>query len=1311
MNNALLYFGGLLVVTLAALFAVPHFIDWNGYRGVFEEEASKVLGRDVRVGGAVNVRLLPTPFVRFEKVRLADPTGQTGEPFVRVDSFTMRLSGPALLRGVLEANEIELHRPVLTLALDDKGGGNWSSVQIKAGALPFVPQDVALHSVKLIDGVVALFNAEAQQIARAESVNGEFSADALKGPFKFKGQAQWSGEMRDIKFATTAPGPDGAFQIKASLRAEKSGTSYAVDGRVEDVSGKPRITGELSGKLPLSTASAAAVASDVPNIELKSRFDANTAGAKVEDITLSVENAAEPQLITGTATAVWGKDPRLDVALASKWLDLDRLAGAGQDSATFVKVKQLGLSLMRGLAGDGAAGAKIAIDQVKLGGETAGGLTIDAERRGTAVQLKQLKAGLPGGSRLDLSGDLKDDGGKVSFAGTGYVHGSNVARLLAWAAKSGADLDVNASGPFSAEGRVLLTDTRFELTEASADFGGRAFSGDVVVSGEGRRRVAVTIEANRLDSSELFPETSRALEDKLRHAFGFAALARTAVPPADAAAGEAAAANDAGDISVRVLAGELKHGDQSFRNVDATVGLDAGNIRIPAAKFTTAGGLAVNLDARIDSAAQKSTGTLSYDLAALTPDALKDFAALTGLGSVVSVDRLAQMGSAKIAGLVRLGTRGPATADISLDGLIKAAHVSGTAQFDGGLQGWRKEPSRLQLSARATGLNALLAAFGIDAGAVAQPSAHEAELVYASTGALASGAAAMLEISAPGFDAAYSGGLAMPGDTPLAMSGVLSVKANDLLDVVAVAGLPAVRGAAGVPVDGRLDIKRDGAGWSIAARQFKAGSSNLSGVASLVPKADGPSVLSADIKADTLTLAALLSPILDKPAALQAGAQPAAKGEIWPDAVFNFDALAGVTGDVRLRFGALRVQPDIAARNGTLKLALQPGKAAITELAGQAIGGALTGTMQLTKQPGGIAFDGGFKIDGGDLAKLASSAQGKATLDVKATAQALSPAALIAVLNGSGTLTLEAARVAAPGPALASAIVADVLANKIPNQPEDVTDALRTRVQSAAADLGSRTMAITIADGIAKFESLSLETSGGNVTAITLVDLMSLSIDSAWKLAAIVPPLPPPAEDVPGWISPPPKGPLPSAAIVYTGRLNALSALNVSVDAADMQRELAVRQMERNVEELERIRRLDEHRAKLEQERRRVLDAERAAAAAAAATAKASNTTVLPDGQAPLQPPVQPSVQPPGQAMPPVVPESAGTAPQPQSSTTPAGGGAAPPITVTIEPAPITPAAERPATRPQAARTPPSRPPAERRSTTDEVFRSLGGVP
>ena len=75
MSNGLLYIAGLVSLALAALFAVPYFIDWNGYRGVFEEEATRILGREVRVGGNVNVRLLPAPFVRFDKLRIADTSG------------------------------------------------------------------------------------------------------------------------------------------------------------------------------------------------------------------------------------------------------------------------------------------------------------------------------------------------------------------------------------------------------------------------------------------------------------------------------------------------------------------------------------------------------------------------------------------------------------------------------------------------------------------------------------------------------------------------------------------------------------------------------------------------------------------------------------------------------------------------------------------------------------------------------------------------------------------------------------------------------------------------------------------------------------------------------------------------------------------------------------------------------------------------------------------------------------------------------------------------------------------------------------
>jgi uncharacterized protein involved in outer membrane biogenesis len=1339
MNNALLYLGSLLAVALAALFAVPHFVDWNGYRGVFEEEASKVLGRDVRVGGAVNVRFLPTPFVRFEKVRLADPTGQTGEPFVRVDSFTMRLSGPALLRGVLEANEIELQRPVLTLALDGNGGGNWSNVQIKPGALPFVPQDVALHSVKLIDGSIALFNSEAQLIGKADSVNGEFSADALKGPFKFKGQASWSGDVHEVKFATTVPEADGAFRVKANVRATKSAATYLLDGRIENLSVAPKLTGELTGKLPLDTGAAVGAGAGQEKTEpqvldLKSKVEATTSGAKIDDIALALDNATEPQLLSGAATAVWGKEQRLDIALTSKWLDLDKLSGAGQESATFFKVKQLGLSSLRALAGggEGVAGAKIDVEQVKLGGETTGGMRIDAESRGGAVHLTELKAGLPGGSRLDLAGDLKDDNGKVRFAGSGFVHGTNLARLLAWAAKSGAAIDVKADGAFSAEGRVLVDDARFELTEASADLGGRPFSGDVVVSGDERRKVAVTIEGARLDSSELFPAMSASLEANLRRAFGFGNGPATPEPSVSASGGTAKESHEARDVSVRVLAGELKHGNQIFRNVDATVGLDGGNIRIPSAKFTTANGLAVQIGGRIDNAASQPKGTLSYDIAGKTPQALNDFAVITGLSNVIPAARLAATSSAKLAGLLHLGARGPASADITTDGTVETANISGQAEFDGGLQGWRSAPSHVRMVARAPALAPLLAAFGIDAQGISQADTHEAELVFASTGVIATGSTAVLDISATGFDAAYKGRLAAPGDSPLTYAGVVKLKASDVADVMAVAGLASVKGLAGIPVDGDIDVKRDAGGWSLSSRRIVAGGSALSGMAKISANADGPAAVSADLNADTITVAGLLASLTDRPPAVTE-AKPeaqasASKASQWPEAGFAFDMLANVAGNIKLGFGTLAVQPGLTVRNGSLKLELAPGKAAITELKGNAAGGALSGAVQLAKAPGAVLLDGAIKIESANLSELGAAAKGKGGIDFKASAQAQSPAALIAGLSGSGAVVLEGARLPVPGAATGVETVAGVLADKIANEPESIAEALRIAAQAASTDLGSRTIAFVIADGVAKFEPVTLQSPDGSATGITVVELTSMAIDSAWRVAPFVPPMPQPAEQLPGWVEPPAKGPLPPASIVYTGRVADLKSLTVHADASDMQRELAVRIVERHLEELERLKLQDQQRAKAELERRQAIEAERAAAVAAAVAAKAASAAAAQT----QTPPASTATAPP--VMPPVLPESAGTA-APNSGSAQPPPVQQPPVqqgTITVEPdpqasaaaaaadaaaastqAPIVPTGERPqpSARPQPVRSAPPRPLPSRRTSSDEVRRSLGGFP
>src|ERR1700760_2041147 len=67
-QTTLLGFAIAFILALIAALVGPYFIDWNQFRPQFEAEASQVIGAPVRVGGALDARLLPTPSLRLRSV-------------------------------------------------------------------------------------------------------------------------------------------------------------------------------------------------------------------------------------------------------------------------------------------------------------------------------------------------------------------------------------------------------------------------------------------------------------------------------------------------------------------------------------------------------------------------------------------------------------------------------------------------------------------------------------------------------------------------------------------------------------------------------------------------------------------------------------------------------------------------------------------------------------------------------------------------------------------------------------------------------------------------------------------------------------------------------------------------------------------------------------------------------------------------------------------------------------------------------------------------------------------------------------------
>ena len=101
-------------------------------------------------------------------MRIADTSVNLQEPFFRTDSLTIKLAVPPLFRGIVEANEIELQRPVLRLALDSGDGWNWQSFGQALGKAAYLPANVALTSVKITDGVLALHGPDGAERTRFE---------------------------------------------------------------------------------------------------------------------------------------------------------------------------------------------------------------------------------------------------------------------------------------------------------------------------------------------------------------------------------------------------------------------------------------------------------------------------------------------------------------------------------------------------------------------------------------------------------------------------------------------------------------------------------------------------------------------------------------------------------------------------------------------------------------------------------------------------------------------------------------------------------------------------------------------------------------------------------------------------------------------------------------------------------------------------------------------------------------------------------------------------------------------------------------
>jgi hypothetical protein len=192
--------------------------------------------------------------------------------------------------------------------------------------------------------------------------------------------------------------------------------------------------------------------------------------------------------------------------------------------------------------------------------------------------------------------------------------------------------------------------------------------------------------------------------------------------------------------------------------------------------------------------------------------------------------------------------------------------------------------------------------------------------------------------------------------------------------------------------------------------------------------------------------------------------------------------------------------------------------------------------------------------------------------EIKFSGKGTSPRSVLSVLQGSGTLTFGGAKLGTLWPGGIGRAVEEALKSDPDSMPAVLRRTLAAGLAAGELQLPD-VVAVEIADGRLTAKSVVIDTPEGRAQGAAGLDLKTLQFESDWRLEKTAG-----AGD---------KAPMPGVTVGYRGPVAALGSLEPRINSEALERELAVRRMERDVEELERLRRLDEARRREDAERQR----------------------------------------------------------------------------------------------------------------------------
>jgi len=487
---------GLAIAFILALIAAlvgPSFVDWNAYRGEFEAQASHLVGAPVRVGGALEVSLLPVPSLVLHRIEV----GPRGAAKLRAQTLDIKLGLSPLLKGEIRAVELRLIGPEFQVALDRSG-------QVDAPVLGRIgnPDGFAIERLRVVDGRALLFDAVSgkQMVLDKLAFTGEVRS--LAGPFKGEGGFVTHGDRYGYRIATGRLGDDG-LRLRFNVDRSDLPLGAEMDGVLSFEGAALRYDGAVTLRRPAGTALVDGKTIVSEPWTVTARVKATPASALLEQVELAYGIDGRGFKLGGSAEMTFGREPKFKGALLARQIDLDRLVELPDEArrlpvavvkrlwATVGETVRLPLPVQLGLS----------VDAVTLAGATVHAVSADIASEVDGWSLEDVEFRAPGFTQVLLSGRLKTTPQAAEFSGSTSIDAKEPNALAAWL-QGRSDPMPGRAMPLQISGDVMLGKDLFVVERMQGELDRKKVGGRVeyVFAARGQpARLDATLTADEVD--------------------------------------------------------------------------------------------------------------------------------------------------------------------------------------------------------------------------------------------------------------------------------------------------------------------------------------------------------------------------------------------------------------------------------------------------------------------------------------------------------------------------------------------------------------------------------------------------------------------------------------------------------------------------------------------------------------------------------------------------------------------------------------------------------------------------------------------